>query len=61
VGATVIEAVFDAPQFFFPLSAAYAQEPAYGVPTEENGSYSGTASVLTACGVKVMTVSAKME
>ena len=60
-GDTTIEAVFDGPQIYFRLSAPYATEPAYVVLNEENGSYSGTANVMTTCGRKVMTVSAKAE
>jgi len=60
-GETTIEAVFDAPYIYFRLSAPYASEPVQGVLTEENGSYAGTAQVVTACGVKVMTVDAKLE
>jgi hypothetical protein len=60
-GATTIEAVFDAPQIYFRLSAPYAQGPAYVVLTGENGSYSGTGEVVTACGRKVLTVNAKLD
>jgi hypothetical protein len=60
-GTTTIEAVFDGPQIFFRLSATYAQYPVSGELTEENGSYIGTAQVVTACGVKVMNVNAKIE
>jgi hypothetical protein len=60
-GATSIEAVFDGPQVYFRLSAPYAQEPVYLVLTEENGTYSGTAEVMTACGAKIMTINAKVD
>lgn len=60
-GATTIEAVFDGSEIFFRLSAPYAQGPVYGSLTDENGIYTGTAQVVTACGVKVMNVSAKVE
>ena len=58
-GATTIEAVFDAPSMYFRISAPYAQEPAIGVLTEENGSYSGTVEMMTTCGRKTITISAK--
>lgn len=60
-GGTTIEAVFDGPEIYVRLSAPYAQFPAYGTLTEENGSYSGSVQVMTACGAKVMTVNAKIE
>ena len=60
-GATTIEAVFDAPSIYFRISAPFALDPAIGVLTEENGSYSGTASVMTACGPKTISISAKID
>jgi len=60
-GTTTIEAVFDAPQIYLRLSAPYTQDPAYVVLNEENGSYTGTANVMTTCGTKVMTVNAKVD
>jgi hypothetical protein len=60
-GDTTIEAVFDGTSIYYRLSAPYAKEPVMGVLTEENGSYAGTAQVLTDCGAKVMTVNAKLE
>lgn len=60
-GDTTIEAVFDGPSIYYRLSAPYAKEPVMGVLTEENGSYAGTAQVMTDCGTKVMTVNAKLE
>ena len=60
-GDMTIEAVFDAPVIYFRLSAPYSTEAVRGVLTESDGSYSGTADVLTSCGWKTMTVTAKME
>jgi hypothetical protein len=57
-GETTIEAVFDGPSIYYRLNAPYAKEPVMGTLTDENGSYAGTAQVLTDCGTKVMTVSA---
>jgi hypothetical protein len=39
--------VFDGPSIYYRLSEPYAQEPVMGVLTEENGSYAGTAEVMT--------------
>ena len=60
-GETAIEAVFDAPNIYFRLTAPYAKDVVIGVLTEANGVYSGTTQVLTDCGYKVMTINAKME
>jgi hypothetical protein len=60
-GETTIEAVFDGPSIYYRLSAPYAKEPVMGVLTGENGSFAGTAQVMTNCGEKVMTVNAKLE
>lgn len=57
-GATTIEAVFDAPSLYFRLTAPYAQGPATGVLTEENGAYRGSVQVVTSCGVKTLTITA---
>ena len=56
-----IEALFDAPAIYFRLSAPYTTEVVRGELTEHDGTYSGTADVLTACGWKTMTLTAKME
>jgi len=60
-GDTTIEALFDAPSIYFRLSGPYAKDGAIGVLSEANGSYSGTANVLTSCGWKAVTVTAKLE
>jgi hypothetical protein len=60
-GGTTIEAVFDDGQIYYRMNAPFAGETVFGVLDEANGSYSGTANVLTTCGWKVMTVNAKFE
>jgi hypothetical protein len=60
-GATTIEAVFDAPSIYFRLTAPYAGFPAIGELTEDNGTYSGTTQMLTACGWKTINVTANVN
>ena len=59
-GAT-IEAVFDEGQIYYRMAAPFAGEPVYGTLTESDGFWNGTAQVLTSCGWKTMSVSAKIE
>ena len=56
-----IEAVFDDGQIYYRMTAPFAGEPVYGTLTESDGFWNGTAQVLTSCGWKMMSVSAKIE
>ena len=56
-----IEAVFDESQIYYRMTAPFSGETVYGVLEEANGSWNGTAQVLTTCGWKVMTVHAQIE
>jgi VCBS repeat protein len=56
-----VEVLFDAPLLYFRLSAPFAQGPVFGVLTESNGTYSGTAGVMTACGWKTMSITSTMN
>ncbi|HUP62246.1 MAG TPA: VCBS repeat-containing protein [Thermoanaerobaculia bacterium] len=58
---STIEAVFDGSLIYFRLTAPYAKEAVRGALAETNGSWSGRTDVLTACGWKTMTVTAKRE
>ena len=49
------------PSIYFRLTAPYSRDPAIGVLTEDNGTYSGTTQMLTACGWKAITVTANVE
>jgi hypothetical protein len=60
-GATTIETVFDGPQIYFRLTAPYAQDPAIGSMTEENGWYRGEVNVMTPCGPRWINVTATIE
>lgn len=58
---TTVQAVFDGSVIYYRLAAPYAKEAVEGSLTETDGTYSGTATVLTSCGWKQMTISAKPE
>lgn len=60
-GQTKIETVFDSGKIFFRVTAPYTVEGAKGTLTESNGTYSGTADVLTPCGWRKLNVTAKLE
>lgn len=60
-GASTIEAVFDAPSIYFRLTAPYSRDPAIGVLTEDNGTYSGTTQMLMPCGYQTISVTANVE
>src|SRR6185369_14145941 len=60
-GDTTIEAVFDGPTIYFRLSAPFAKDVVTSELVETDGTFSGTADVLTSCGWKVMNVTAKVE
>lgn len=60
-GQTKIETVFDGSKIYFRVTAPYTVEGAKGTLTESNGTYSGTADVLTPCGWKKLNVTGKME
>jgi len=60
-GETTVEAVFDGPIMHYRLSAPYAKEPAEGFLAETDGSYSGTNTMLTSCGWKVVSITAKVQ
>jgi hypothetical protein len=60
-GDTAIDAAFDGEQIYFRLTAPFMTDAARGVLTGANGSYSGTAPVLTTCGWKAMNITATTE
>ncbi len=56
-----IEAVFDDSQIYYRMTAPFSGEPVYGTLTESDGLWNGTTQVLTSCGYRTMSVSAKIE
>jgi FG-GAP-like repeat len=61
-GQTTIDALFDGPDVVIRLTAPYAKWPVYAVLTPDaSGTYTGTASVDTDCGVKTMAVTATTD
>jgi hypothetical protein len=59
-GSTTVEAFFDGSQIYARLGAPYSQEPIETVlAPAADGSLIGTADVLTSCGWKVMTITAR--
>ena len=61
-GSTTVEALFDGSQIDARLSAAYSNEPIETLLSlTPDGSYSGTADVLTSCGWNGMPITAKAD
>lgn len=60
-GETRVEAVFDGSVVYVRLNAPYSTEPVESTLTAADGTYSGTASALTSCGWKTVTITAKAE
>jgi len=58
---STIDAFFDGSVINYRLIAPYSQWPITGALTEANGTWSGTAEVITSCGSRTMTITATLK